>query len=215
MPTGHSSYIMKKFFSSLGNAMLTAKERKIKLREEIAHRLSELTKEEKDGQSEIVVRKILGLPEFQKSQRVSIFLSTENEINTKPIIERIFLDEKQCFIPRYSKAGMEMVKLHSMEDWDNLPLTRWKIKQPKLIEQRENALETGGLDLLIVPGVAFTTNGHRLGHGGGYYDRYIKNLRSKQKKTVITVGVAFKEQVVDNIPTDEHDEVIDKIVFVD
>lgn len=48
-----------------------------------------------------------------------------------------------CHNFRYSKLGMEMVKLLSMEDWESLPLTPWKIKQPKLKEERENANHSG------------------------------------------------------------------------
>lgn len=44
---------------------------------------------------------------------------------------------------RYDGDGMEMVRLHSLEDWENLPLTKWKIKQPLVSEKRENALDTG------------------------------------------------------------------------
>lgn len=65
-----------------------------------------------------------------------------------------------------------------------------------------------------MPGVAFTKNGKRLGHGGGYYDRYIQNLRENQKNPVVTVAVAFNEQILDDIPTHEHDQNIDIIVNV-
>ena len=48
-----------------------------------------------------------------------------------------------CGICRYSKAGMQMVKLSSMNDWETLPVTSWGIKQPRLKDERDDALETG------------------------------------------------------------------------
>lgn len=86
---------------------------------------------------------LYNLPEFQNSKRVSIYLSTENEVDTENILRKLFELGKSCFVPRYDGNVMQMVRLNSMEDWENLPMTKWKIKQPKLKDVRENALETG------------------------------------------------------------------------
>lgn len=64
------------------------------------------------------------------------------------------------------------------------------------------------LDVVVVPGVAFTTAGERLGQGGGWYDRYLPRLRS----TCLTVGVGFAEQVVDSLPTEAHDVMLDSVI---
>lgn len=151
-------------------------------------------------------------------------------------INDIMTSKMTCFILRvnfrYQKAGMEMVKLRDMEDWETLPLTKWNIKQPYLKDVRENALDAGkiifpgikcqykrcilsGLDLLIVPGVAFTKDGLRLGHGGGYYDRYQNKLREIQEVPPATIAVAFKEQVVDEVPTEDTDVTIDLVLYAD
>lgn len=112
------------------------------------------------------VLQLFALPAFESSQRISIYLSTEDEISTIGILQQIFKQNKLCFVPRYSHFRplhlsfqhlgrsriicryqgeiMEMVKLESMEDYEKLPLTKWNIKQPGLKEKRENALETGG-----------------------------------------------------------------------
>lgn len=74
-------------------------------------------------------------------------------------------------------------------------------------------LIAGGLDLIIVPGVAFTTNGHRCGHGRGYYDKFLKSV--KNPEVLRTVALAFKEQIYEEIPTAEHDVVIGKVLTPD
>lgn len=65
------------------------------------------------------------------------------EINTEGILRHIFTNNKSCFIPQYIGPKMEMLKLHSMEDYQSLPVTKWNIKQPAADEQREEALSSG------------------------------------------------------------------------
>lgn len=108
---------------------------------------------------------------------------------------------------------MEMVLLKSMQDYTELPLTKWKIKQPRIDEIREDALSTGGLDLIIVPGVAFTKTGDRMGHGMGYYDRYLQHcLEYSSSRKPLTIALAFNEQILDMIPTDEKDFKMDLVL---
>ncbi|CAH0550305.1 unnamed protein product [Brassicogethes aeneus] len=190
-----------------------AKTAKTLLRKEIAEKLKGISAEERNRQSEIVQEKLFSLPEFKSSKRVSVFLSMDTEINTEPIVRKLFDDGKECFVPRYTKTNMQMVKLTSMADWENLPLTKWNIKQPSLTEDREDALKTGGLDLIISPGVAFTKTGLRIGHGGGYYDKYFQNLRDNQKKPVTFIGVAFREQIVNDIPVESTDIALDAVIY--
>lgn len=86
---------------------------------------------------------LINLPEYEKSERISLYLSTKDEVDTIPILKNIFNSKKSAFVPRYIGKTMEMVKLTSMEDYENLPLTKWNIKQPSASDKRENALETG------------------------------------------------------------------------
>ncbi|KAL1512759.1 hypothetical protein ABEB36_002293 [Hypothenemus hampei] len=188
---------------------------KAALRKTIADNVGKLSTEEKERQSKIVFNRLINLPEFKNSKRVSVFLSTSDEIDTEPMVRKIFEGNKLCFVPRYSKAGMQMVRLASMEDWENLPVTKWNIKQPLLKDQREDAIETGGLDLVICPGVAFTPKGDRLGHGGGYYDAYLKKLSEIQKQPPATVAVGFKQQIVESLPLTPTDFNVKVVLFAD
>ena len=73
---------------------------------------------------------------------------------------------------------------------------------------------SGGLDLILVPGLAFTRSGQRLGRGKGYYDRYLHRYRQLPgMRPLTTVALAFKQQVFDSIPTSEHDVVVDVVLF--
>ena len=64
------------------------------------------------------------------------------------------------------------------------------------------------LDVVVVPGLAFTADGRRLGQGGGHYDRFLPRLRAG----CVTIGAAFAEQLVDDLPTEPHDVRLDLVV---
>lgn len=189
---------------------------KAALREEISEKLKTLTSEEKTRQSSIVHSKLYNHDAYLKSKRVSIYLSMDNEIDTLDILKHLFNNQKHVFIPRYSgKLGrMDMVRINSWEDYESLPVTRWNIKQPSMKDAREDALETGGLDLVIAPGVAFTKDGRRLGHGKGYYDAFLSRAHLPSGHPY-TIALAFKEQVLDHVPVSPKDVIINDILFAD
>ena len=78
-----------------------------------------------------------------------------------------------------------------------------------------NACFTGGLDLIIVPGLGFTRHGDRLGRGKGFYDTYLHNYRQKLKVKPVTVALSFYEQICGSIPTTDLDVQIDLVLFED
>jgi 5,10-methenyltetrahydrofolate synthetase len=71
----------------------------------------------------------------------------------------------------------------------------------------------GGLDLIVVPGLAFTVKGHRLGRGKGYYDVFLDKCRKIQGTPPLTVGLAFSQQVVPHVPTDKDDICVDHVLY--
>ncbi|XP_023290057.1 5-formyltetrahydrofolate cyclo-ligase isoform X2 [Orussus abietinus] len=184
---------------------------KAALRNEMKKVLAGIAKDERKRQSTRIVEKLISLPQYQQSRRISLYLSTEDEPDTLPLLRKIFDAGKEAFVPRYRGKVMEMVKLHSMEDFESLPLTKWNIKQPHFRDDRENALQ-GGLDLIVLPGMAFTINGKRLGHGMGYYDKFLHECISSQEKKPHLIALAFNEQVKEEIPTTEKDVDLDMVL---
>lgn len=72
----------------------------------------------------------------------------------------------------------------------------------------------GGLDVLIVPGRAFTKSGYRLGRGKGYYDKWLSQYKQKfNGKLPFTIGLAFAQQILDELPISETDEKLDQVLF--
>ncbi len=69
-------------------------------------------------------------------------------------------------------------------------------------------LDPALLDVVVVPGLAFTPDGHRLGQGGGHFDRFLPRLAAR----CLRLGVCFREQLVDELPVEPHDVVVDHVV---
>ncbi|XP_067023218.1 5-formyltetrahydrofolate cyclo-ligase-like isoform X8 [Acropora muricata] len=133
------------------------------LRREIKKRITTMSDELKLKESISIMNKLIGMEEYKLSRRISVYLSMPSEVETEGILKDIFQTKKDCFVPRYIGSNMDMVKLDSMEDFFSLPLTSWNIRQPAEDDEREEALLSGGLDLIVVPGLGFTKHGLRLG----------------------------------------------------
>lgn len=180
--------------------------------------LPAISTESRKRQSQAITQRVITSEVFKKSQAVSIYLSTSTEVDTSFLLTELFQQGKQVFVPTYNKNVMEMVKLESMSDYESLPLTKWHIKQPNITDGRQNALTSGGIDLFLVPGVAFSKNGGRLGHGMGFYDKYFKrHSETCPEKPSIRMAIAFKEQIVppEDLPMDNHDVLLDYVVTED
>ena len=93
---------------------------------------------------------------------------------------------------------------------DTGPLIEWCRRSGRtvVLPEDEPAPDPGTVDVVVVPGVAFTADGRRLGQGGGWYDRFLARLRAE----AVTIGVAFEVQIVESLPTEPHDVAVDCVV---
>ncbi|XP_030046336.1 5-formyltetrahydrofolate cyclo-ligase [Microcaecilia unicolor] len=186
------------------------------LRAEVKQRVVGLSAQEKQRQSRVLTQKVTEHSKYLQAERIAVFLSMQKEeVHTEEIIRDIFQHGKVCFIPRYKPGSdhMDMVRLASLEEVYSLPLTSWNIRQPAEEDAREEALCTGGLDLMLVPGLAFDKYGNRLGRGKGYYDRYLQRCRLHPTGQPYTIALAFTEQLCEHVPAAENDVKIDEILF--
>ncbi|XP_029948782.1 5-formyltetrahydrofolate cyclo-ligase isoform X1 [Salarias fasciatus] len=139
-----------------------------------------------------------------------------DEVCTQEIIKDVFKWGKSCFIPRYQSDSnhMDMLRLHSLQDMDALPLTSWNIRQPAADDSsREEALSGGGVDLILMPGLGFDRSGNRLGRGKGFYDTYLERCMQHPRGKPYTIALAFKEQLCEQIPVDDNDVLIDEVLY--
>ncbi len=84
----------------------------------------------------------------------------------------------------------------------------WCAATGRLVAVPEADIEASWPDIVVVPGLAFTTAGDRLGQGGGWYDRFLPQVRAD----CTTIGVCFAEQILDTLPVEDHDVTMDHVV---
>jgi len=142
--------------------------------------------------------------QFLNSKNVAIYLSTETEVDTIPIITEIFKRGKTCYIPKIEKGALNFYKLNSLEEIDSFPLSIYGIKEPNDTSNRENPIAAcKALDVVITPGVAFGEKGERLGHGKGFYDKFFtKYSQLFPKSPTYKIGICFDDQIIINLPND-------------
>ncbi|VDM56042.1 unnamed protein product [Angiostrongylus costaricensis] len=187
---------------------------KNELRQEIGARLAKIPPEEVKRQSDIVVEKVLSSEWFNNAKRISVYLHIAGEIETDRIVEKSLEQDKQLFIPQLIRKDprMRMLRVPTLRDFKELKPTLWGIRQPTVEQHWESYEESGPLDLIIVPGVAFTLTGERLGHGMGYYDRALAEHQQRFGTMPIRYGLALREQVVDVVPLVETDVRLDGVI---
>ena len=101
----------------------------------------------------------------------------ENEVNTYPIIEKAWEEGKKVVVPKCNKEARTM-SFRKISNFDQLETVYMNLREPiPALTEEVNADE---IDLQIVPGVAYTERGERIGYGGGYYDRYLMHYKGKR-----------------------------------
>eukprot|EP00039_Didymoeca_costata_P030194 m.28298 g.28298 ORF g.28298 m.28298 type:complete len:195 (-) comp7990_c0_seq2:69-653(-) len=186
------------------------------MRQKIKGLLKPLTETDRAQKSAVVTSKILAHPKYKEASHLALFISMKDEVDTTAIFTDAFKQNKICFVPRYTQDNMDMYRVHSLEDIATLPKTKWNIAQPEDVEKRENAMDLEqSMELILVPGLAFTKDGKRLGRGKGYYDNYLRKYidHFEGRGAPYTIGIGFDFQCVDeDIPMSDHDFILDDVL---
>lgn len=176
------------------------KQAKRELRRSVITRRDAMSESNRAEASRLIRSRLLELPIVQAAGSVFIFISYSTEVDTHPVIETLLEAGRRVAVPKIvDKTTMLSVPI---QGWDGLEPDKMGILTPV-----SNEHDQGPFDIAITPGVAFTENGERLGYGAGYYDRWFASHDVATK-----VAVAFEEQIVEAIPTDEYDLPVDIIV---
>jgi 5-formyltetrahydrofolate cyclo-ligase len=111
---------------------------------------------------------------------------------------------------------MHMVEIKDLQDLHALPKNSWGIPEPSMDEKRMDSFMAGGLDLIIMPGLAFDRKGNRIGYGKGYYDRFLSKCYINSEQYAITrpftIAIALQCQLVEEVPTEVTDLKPDEII---
>ncbi len=150
-----------------------------------------------------IAAQLLALPELGGVKVVLTYAALPAELDPSAAIEALRARGVRIAYPRIEAPGV--LGMHEVAAESELVPGPLSIRQPAADTPRIGAAE---IDAVIVPGVAFDEHGARLGYGGGYYDQLLPRLRSDCTR----IGIVFDEQLLGEIPCEEHDQHVDVVV---
>jgi len=150
---------------------------------------------------------LVSQPLFQQSQHIGCYLSYHHELDPEPLIRQIWSLNKKCYLPQLTPE--KSLQFACYEEGDPLFPNQYGILEPL---KRAEQIRAEELDLVVVPLVAFDRAGHRLGMGGGYYDRTFGFLMNEERKKPKLIGYAYDIQRAEMLPVDEWDVMLDGVV---
>ncbi len=161
-----------------------------------------ITKEIRTNAADAGSRLLLEHPIFSTRQHIACYLSQMDEFDCTPIIQAIWQLGKKCYLPILPSQQKKTLEFAAYQPDTLLQRNKYNIFEPVNSE----TITPEKLDLVIVPLVAFDLQGHRIGMGGGYYDR---TFAFKQKTAFITkpylLGLAYELQKLSALPYDQWD----------
>lgn len=157
------------------------------------------SKEQRKQWDAAIQARILAMPELEQAANVFCFIGTEQEIDTRPLIEAFWQAGKAVYVPRCLdlKGNLSFYRIYS---WNDVEEGVFGLLEPKW--DCEEWHRTDSI-LCILPGLCFTKQGHRLGYGKGFYDRFLAKVRA------IKVGICYNCCIVEKIPQDQYDQIAD------
>lgn len=147
---------------------------------------------------------LASLPAFRQAECIMLYCDFRNEMGTAPLLSFCFRSGKRVILPLTDK-NFNIIP-YSVENPEQLSLSSLGILEPAPDLCAPASPETIGL--VVVPGVAFDTSGHRIGYGKGCYDHFLPHLR----KDVPIIGLAYDFQVLPEIPSTPEDVCMDAII---
>ncbi len=174
---------------------------KKEIRSAIIRKRKELTQEEILTRTGKILRSLCALPQYLDADVIYTFVGCKGEVATTLLIDKAVQDGKKVAVPKC--IGEEMVFFY-IDSPDELRPGMMDIPEPEPSEERRAEEEKA---LMIMPGLAFSRDGGRVGFGGGFYDRFLA-----KHPDLVKVAVAFSWQILESVPTDEYDIPVPVIV---
>lgn len=176
------------------------------IRQQMIAQRNALTAEQVKQKSTAIAQNVFMLPEYAEADHVLLYADYRHEVMTKEIFDDAILRKKKVYFPKCNpeNGNMEFYQVVSVRQLtDGYKGIKEPIVNPEHVYRYQKEENT----LVIIPGVAFDMNGHRIGYGKGYYDRYLQD-----KRQLTAVALAYAQQLVDEIPQEAFDIRMDKIV---
>ncbi len=184
------------------------------LRKVMTLRRDELSRQERSKRSKQACKFASEIMNRLQFQSMMIYVPFRSELDSRPLVEWAWEQEIQVIVPRSLPTDRSM-ELYKLQAWDELITGAYGIQEPDPL--RAQKWNHPGPDIIWVPGLAFDRKGGRLGYGGGYYDRLSDRLSQGAQGNAkigepLWMGIGYEVQVLEHIPMEEHDRVLDGLV---
>ena len=173
---------------------------KSELRKQVLQEMKAIPRQQKQFIDQALTERLLQHPFYQEAKVIASYLSFPHEFQTQELIEQALKDGKKVLIPKtYTKGRMDFV----VYDPQQLVKTSFGLLEP---QGDLEVVDASQIDLIHVPGLAFTTEGYRIGYGGGYYDRYLEYFSGH------TLSTVYPCQIRDFSP-ENHDITVQEVLI--
>ena len=173
---------------------------KAELRKQVLQEMKAISQEQKQAMDQALTDQFLKHPFYQEAKVIATYLSFPHEFQTQELIEQAQKDGKKVLIPKtYPKGRMDFVVYNPQQ----LAKTSFGLLEP---QGDLEVVDASQIDLIHVPGLAFTTEGYRIGYGGGYYDRYLEHFPGH------TLSTVYPCQIQDFI-SEKHDIPVQEVLI--
>lgn len=175
------------------------------IRKQLLGCLKDLPKEQLQQKSRWACEKLCATVEFGRASAVMMFLSLPSgEVDTTCAVLTAFERNKTVLVPKVDWDTREMIAVCLPSLTCEMVSDRYGLRYPAM----GKAMLIGDIDLVVVPGVGFDSQGNRLGRGGGFYDRFLgcDDFRG------LSCGLAVEQQVIEAVPVTEHDVTLNMLV---
>jgi len=170
---------------------------KNEIRRKIKAMKSMLLEREKQEAAELVFAQLERTPAFIMANHILMYHSLPDELSTHSFLRK-WSGSKKFYLPRVNGVNLDILPYEE----SRLELGAFHIEEPS----GNDTVGAEEIELVVVPAVAYDRQGNRLGRGKGFYDRLLGSTRATK------IGVAYEFQVIDKIPTENHDVPMDMII---
>ncbi|MDF2855534.1 MAG: hypothetical protein K0Q87_1385 [Neobacillus sp.] len=173
------------------------------IRKQMKEKLDELSKPLYEDYSYRISKALFEDIDWKQANVIGITVSKQPEVDTYQIIRKAWELGKQVVVPKCIPSKKQLT-FRTLTEFSQLESVFFGLLEPNEALTAETSSKD--IDLLIVPGLAYTTKGYRLGFGGGYYDRFLSDYTGK------TLSLAFHFQVIPQFTIEKHDLPVSKII---
>ncbi len=186
---------------------MSASNMKQSIRKNILAQREQLSPDTRAAHSAAIIERLLQLPEYQHADAVLGYMNFGAEFASELWVTRVLAEGKRLALPKVNHHT-NCLDLYWVDDLENqLAAGLWGIREP-IVERCERLIVSYGVEFVLLPGVAFTRDGARLGYGKGYYDK----LLARMVHCPALVAGAYSMQVVEDIPQEATDRKVEWLV---